>query len=118
MFLQVPNFPQTTPTSLQPPPPEKQFLISPPVSPPVNWAPAPEATPVINHDLIAAVARLQPNEPYEAHPPSDTHGHPSITVHWCEDDEEEEKRDHPLRTQPRHLVQTHKPPDRHPAQQH
>ena len=94
-------------STLQPPPPVKQFLISPPVSPPVNWKPIPEASPIINHDLLAAVAQLQPEEPYEAHPPTDNQ--PSITVHWCDDDDAAESKERLLRILPRHVVQTRKP---------
>lgn len=107
-FTQVPRIPETSQScTLQPPPPVKQFLISPPASPPVDWKPITEALPVINHDLLAAVAQLQPDEPYEAHPPSQTN--PSITVHWCQDDETESGKEHPLRNLPRHVVQTRKP---------
>ena len=108
-FLQIPHLANISQSStLQPPPPVKQFLISPPVSPPVNWKPITEASPVINHDLLAAVAQLEPDEPYEAHPP--TGNHPSITVHWCEDDDDaEETKQRPMRHLPRHVVQTRKP---------
>ena len=108
-FTQIPHLSNTSQSStLQPPPPVKQFLISPPVSPPVNWKPITEASPVINHDLLAAVAQLQPDEPYEAHPP--TGNHPSITVHWCEDDDDAEgTKERPMCSLPRHAVQTRKP---------
>ena len=106
--MQIPNIPNTSQSStLQLPPPVKQFLISPPVSPPVNWKPIPEGCPVINHDLLAAIAQLKPEEPYEAHPPSGSL--PSITVHWCDDDDAEGSKDRPLRSLPRHVVQTRKP---------
>ncbi|KAI4458521.1 calcipressin [Holotrichia oblita] len=66
-------------SSLQPPAPFKQFLISPPASPPLDWEPRPEGEPIINHDLLAALATLTPGASHELHPPSP--GQPSIVVH-------------------------------------
>ena len=42
------------------PTPYRQFLISPPASPPVDWEPEFEREPVINYDLISAIAHLAP----------------------------------------------------------
>ncbi|XP_066245636.1 protein sarah [Euwallacea similis] len=66
-------------STLQPPAPYKQFLISPPASPPLDWVPHPEGEPIINHDLLAALATLAPGGSHELHPP--TPGQPSIVVH-------------------------------------
>lgn len=66
-------------SSLQPPAPYKQFLISPPASPPLDWEPREEGEPMINHDLLAALANLTPGTSHELHPPSP--GQPSIVVH-------------------------------------
>lgn len=43
---------------LQPPALTKQFLISPPASPPIGWEPREESEPLVNHDLLAAIANL------------------------------------------------------------
>lgn len=64
---------------LKPPAPFKQFLISPPASPPAGWEPREEGEPLVNHDLLAALANLTPGESHELHP--QTTDHPGIIVH-------------------------------------
>ncbi|KAJ8882666.1 hypothetical protein PR048_014478 [Dryococelus australis] len=68
---------------LQLPAPVKMFLISPPASPPIGWEPRDEGEPLVNYDLLAAIANLTPGETHELHPPSESQ--PGIVVHVCEE---------------------------------
>lgn len=66
--------------NLQPPAPTKQFLISPPSSPPAGWMQNEELEPLVNQDLIAALANLTPGEVHELHAAAGE-SQPSIVVH-------------------------------------
>lgn len=68
---------------LHPPALTKQFLISPPASPPVGWEPRDEGEPLVNYDLLAAIANLTPGEAHELHPQQGSQ--PGIVVHVCEE---------------------------------
>ena len=70
-------------TSLRPPTPEKQFLISPPASPPVGWEQVREDEPVVNLDLLVAVAELKPGTRHELQPA--TTSTPQVVVDICEE---------------------------------
>ena len=72
----------TTSTSLVPPAPEKQFLISPPASPPVGWEPIEENKPAFNFDLVSTLVEMAPGQAHELHKGKD--GAPSVVVHVCE----------------------------------
>ncbi|XP_023934142.1 protein sarah [Bicyclus anynana] len=65
--------------NLRPPAPVKQYLISPPASPPIGWEPREEGEPIVNPDLLAAIASLAPGESHELHAPTPTQ--PAIVVH-------------------------------------
>lgn len=71
-----------TSSNLLPPAPQKQFLISPPASPPVGWEPVEENKPSFNFDLVSTLIEMTPGQSHELHKSDD--GKPSVVVHVCE----------------------------------
>ncbi|XP_055333149.1 calcipressin-1-like [Paramacrobiotus metropolitanus] len=76
---------------LELPPLDKQFLISPPASPPVGWEPVHEGEPIIDYDLLAALASLQPGESHELHPGAQERNIPAIILQPCDEIEDDLK---------------------------
>ena len=88
---------------------EKLFLISPPASPPVGWEQVQEDPPVVNYELLSAVAQLEiPGKPVEL--VSKTESTPSIIVVGCEDIDYGGKPMKSMKVLPREEVQTKRPP--------
>jgi len=80
--------PETETEFLKPPKLEKQFLISPPASPPEGWQPIKEdgpssEQPGLHFELVARLAALNGGQSHEIIEPSTTT--PAIVLHACED---------------------------------
>jgi len=94
---------------LKPPPAEKQFLISPPPSPPEGWVQIKEDKPSdlqpgLAFELISRLAALKTGESHEII--ERTENHPSIILITCEDIDNQNKSDKSRTSQ---IQQTRRP---------
>lgn len=71
-----------------------------------GWQPHEEGEPIVNHDLLAALANLMPGESHELHPPSTDH--PGIVIHTAKVKDEIEENDETEQDcqQPQRIIQT------------
>lgn len=87
----------------------KQFLISPPSSPPVGWEQSSEQPPVVNYELLSTVYSLgAPNETYELH--QGCVATPTIVVSTPDCDNELSAGMATIRTLPTAIINTPRPP--------
>merc|ERR1712212_781877 len=100
---------------LRPPSPERQFLISPPASPPVGWTQIREASPnrqtLAPHELISALANLTPGQDHELYRVTPGTGLPTIIISTANEDEVADKPKD-LDVGKRKIEQTRRPPDK------
>jgi len=100
---------------LRPPSPERQFLISPPASPPVGWTQIRESEPnrqtLAPFDLISALANLTPGEDHELYRGTPGTGLPTIIVSTAQEDEVSD-RPRGSDVGKRKIEQTRRPPDK------
>jgi len=100
---------------LRPPSPERQFLISPPASPPVGWTQIRESEPnrqtLAPFDLISALANLTPGQDHELYRGTPGQGLPTIIVSTAQEDLVNDK---PQGSEigKRKIEQTRRPPDK------
>lgn len=95
------------------PPLEKQFMISPPASPPVGWEQSAEMAPVIcNFDLMSRLAAFSVEDSYEVFGGDDDK--PKIVIQPADSDEGEED-DEPNIVPQAAMPHTPRPPTPRPA---
>ena len=112
---QAPEYIKMGSSTLQVPEPDRQFLISPPSTPPVGWRQVREEKPSAPQieDILEALhlTPADPLVPFQLHP--GCANTPSILVHAPDSTEEEEHGCHSrvkMSAMPAHLVQTARPP--------
>ena len=107
-YVASPRYPE--PDKLQPPKKTRNFLISPPASPPEGWEQVRETRPKpgIEVEILAKLCELKPGMTHELIAQNKKYNSPSICVHVCEETEEDQSRQ---RNMPgRRILQTKRPP--------
>ena len=66
-----------------------------------------EGEPIVNHDLLAALANLMPGESHEFQPPSTEH--PGIVIHTAKVKDETDDTDENGQVQANRIIQTRCP---------
>jgi len=104
-----------TDNHLRPPSPQRQFLISPPASPPVGWTQIREAEPnretFAPFELMAALANLAPGQDHELYRGTPGTGLPTIVVSTASEEECPRPNAFDRSDKPK-IVQTKRPPDK------
>ena len=109
-LVKSPIYPQ--PEMLHPPKTKRNYLISPPPSPPGGWQQTRETKPKpgIEVEILSKLTELKPGMTHELIARNESFNTPSICVHVCEEDENNNDRNRLGYKPKRRIIQTRRPP--------